>query len=285
MSALIALLLFAPLPALANQPPGPVPALSLLSLLVLLPVITALAGGYAALRAMGKAPSRWRIAATIVAVLFAAAHEGNALLVTAFVGLVALQRAGQLCWYAWQARRGAPALANASPRRLLAGGLVLAAITPLLLTASIALSGFWPEEARALDGLRRLLAEELAAAELRAGEGGRPRFVTPTREGKSLRFPEGLVFPGDGRNFRTEVTARADGADLLVEATPRNFPFAPFHLLVTLPSFRGDASGTIRAIRTHEEGARCPPDAPIVHRLTDEERAEGRRTLSRRQPP
>lgn len=271
MSALVLLLLLAPLPALANQPPGPVPALSLLSLLLLVPALTALAGGYAVLRAAGRAPSRWRAAGAVLLTFFAAAHEGDALLVTTLLAAIGLARGVQLCWYAVRVRRGT--LSVGSPGRLFAAGLVLTLFSPLALATAIAFLGFWPMESLELDGLRRDLAVELAEAEANPDAEGRPTFAQERGGRPDFRI--------DQRHFERTRRVSPDGHALLLEATPRRFPATPFRWLTSLPSFRADEQGVIRASRGHVEGARCPADAPIVHRLTEAERQEGRETLAR----
>lgn len=278
---IFAALLLGPLPAAANQPPGAQPTLGLVALLAALPLLTAVAGGYAILRATGSAPSRWRLPAGIAALVFAAMHEGNAFLVTGIVALLAVVRAGQLLRFGIRARRPKKerdsALASARPARLLGGGAALLLVASAIAGNAAAFLGFRPDDDRVEDELARLVARELAWGFRHAGEDGLPRFEAPL-PGSGISFP-GAQFPALSASYSATFTLGPDARSFQVTAAPARMPFFPYNLLVTLPSFYADETGTLRAIRVHDDLVRCPPEGPAIRKVRPDEIQQADRRL------
>jgi hypothetical protein len=57
------------------------------------------------------------------------------------------------------------------------------------------------------------------------------------------------------------------------------FPMFPYNYLTTQPSYRADSSGQIRMAAVHDRKTACPPDAPVVARVSEEEITRMQRLL------
>jgi len=49
------------------------------------------------------------------------------------------------------------------------------------------------------------------------------------------------------------------------------FPFFPYNHLTSQPTYRADETGKIRMISVHHQDAVCPPDAPVVMQVTEQD--------------
>jgi len=283
-----------PLPVLADDVASPQILLFELLSPLLVSVATAAGGGYAIMRAQreaaGKPPGRWfpTILAGFFMIFLSLAGRGASALFSAIFVLFALLRALQLWGWSIRAivqRGGAPTwLAGASPIRLLGGGL-LALVAGVSLVGAVGAFFDWsPAEHRAQRDLEEIVAWQLAHARVRAAtEGGAPgphylpaspptspdggtaALGEPRAGGlyMGLRLDTGA--PGRGhRNYALRLTIAPDGRAFTAEVFPTSFPLRPYHLLVSLPTFRADESGRIRAARVRSAFERCPPEAPVV---------------------
>ena len=50
-----------------------------------------------------------------------------------------------------------------------------------------------------------------------------------------------------------------------------HYPFFPYNYFFTRPSYRADETGQIRMIYTHNKLERCPPEAPVVRIVSEDE--------------
>ena len=57
------------------------------------------------------------------------------------------------------------------------------------------------------------------------------------------------------------------------------FPMFPYNYLTTQPLYRADSSSQIRMVAVHDRETACPPDAPVVARVSEEEIARMQRLL------
>jgi hypothetical protein len=76
-------------------------------------------------------------------------------------------------------------------------------------------------------------------------------------------------FPSHGREdeWDAQFLPGPSGRTFHVFVIPQGFPFFPWNLLVTRPSFYADQTGKIRAIQVHSPRP-CPPDGPVVDLVT-----------------
>lgn len=265
----------------AGQPPGPQMLVAEVSLAPLMVLLSGLGGAYAIRRALHpEAPRRVVLTGggTALAVLVSGADQGIAFAVTVAFGLLALGRAVAMLRWGWAIPTGGdppPHLRRASrPRLLLAGGSLAVAALALVGMAA-AFLGYWPGgEGPRLQELRQFVAYQLASAREAQARTGQPRFppITATRREASqcpIRLPRAAetVYAADGRSFTVLVPPRV------------RFPFFPYNYLTSQPAYRADASGRIRSAPVHDALTPCPPDAPVVFEVGEEEVTRMQRLL------
>ncbi len=265
----------------ANQPPGPQLLLAEVGLLPLMIVLSLAGGAYAILRALRPTACRWRVlrtASAVLAILLSGASGGIAFLVAAIFGALALQRGVQMVRWGLQARPGRERpvhLARASSHRLVPAGAVLLLGTAFLLGLVVAFVGYWPRpDGPRQQALREFVAYQLAVAREEQARTGRAqvRRIPGDRPAGStcpVRLPASasIEYAPDGSGFTL----------LMFPGT--RFPFFPYNLLTTQPSTRADASEKIRMIAVHDRQTPCPPDAPVVAQVSEEEIARMQRQL------
>jgi hypothetical protein len=311
----------------ANQGPGPLSGLFLLSIPPTIVVLTAAGGGYAIRRRLaegrgfgarvwfrGMGTAVGVVGAFLLLVFWNAADDllwqlaGNRLswsvretlrwIPVPVFGAAGFLRGVTLLVWGMKTRAGGrlPAhLVGARPGRLLAAGALLVAGTLFLAAGMVALS---PDDSIPMQRSRFFVREataELMAAMRREGErtgitrlppdepgSDRPDLLLPERE---ERWP--------GRSRFEASTDRKHFTILLPPAASagRPYPFFPYNYIGSHPAYRADESGRIRAIRSHHAEAVCPPDAPVVMQVSEEdvqramaelqEKAEARRERQR----
>lgn len=289
-AAIAALCLLAIAPnAYANQPPGP---MLLLSEVLILPamILLSLAGGaYAILD--GKKVKRRRVGAwlrwllAVFAILISGAQESLGVLVALIFGSIALRRAAQMLF--WGFRAGTTAGAEPTeagrrlrPARLKAAGAVLAVIALFLMGQAIAFVGYWPGYAgrERLQAFHRFVAHQLAYAKRQESRTGIRQYQQ--LRGKELR--EYLFSTLDSPAFRIDYGP--GGGSFTAHLVPRRFPFFPYNYLTSLPSYRADQSGQIRMVQVHWPDSLCPPDAPVVMSVSQEDIKTARERLEAVEP-
>ena len=264
----------------ANQPPGPHLHLAEVALLPLLLLLSGIGGAYAVLRALpgrrrGRSLLRW--AGAVLAILVSGANEGIALLVAVGFGALGLARGIQMVRWGLGARTTAvrpPHLLAAHPGRLIPAGIVLTGMTAALVGMGVAFTGYWPgSDAPRVQALRNFMAYELAVARRDQARTGQVKFrqIATALPGDTcpVRLPADaqVEYAPDGTGFTVLLRARAA------------FPMFPYNYLTTQPSYRVDSGGLIRMVSVHDRETACPPDAPVVARVSEEEIARMQRLL------
>jgi hypothetical protein len=263
----------------ANQPPGPHLLLAEVALLPLLLLLSGIGGAYAVLRALpghrrGRSLLRW--AGAVLAILVSGANEGIALLVAVGFGVLGFVRGIRMVRWGLGARVAArpPHLLAAHPGRLIPAGIVLAGMTAALVGMSVTFTGYWPgSDGPRVRALRDFVAYELAVARRDQAQTGQVRFhriATALPGGRCpVRLPAGaqVEYAPDGTGFTVLLRARTA------------FPMFPYNYLTTQASHRADSSGQIRMVAVHDRETACPPDAPVVARVSEEEITRMQRLL------
>lgn len=262
---------FSAVPVYANQPPGPQ---VLLSEVLILPVMVllSLAGGVYAVqeRISGEQPPKWGvlfILGAVLAILVSAAHEGLGAVVALVFGIIALKRSGEMFSLgisAYRKKQRDTEPTGANPLRLIPAGVLLILITLFLMGMSVAFVGYWP----GIDQNRR----ERALVEYLAFETARMRL---DHGSEATLFPSGSgdivdEFFDPSRDV-VVVTRDEGGEEFVVYVLPGRFPFFPYNYLTSQPSYRGGETGEIRMIRVHHSDHRCPADAPVVLKVTEDD--------------
>jgi len=263
----------------ANQPPGPHLLLAEVALLPLLLLLSGVGGAYAVLRALpgrrrGRSLLRW--AGAVLVILVSGANEGIALLVAVGFGALGFVRGIRMVGWGLGARATCarpPHLLAAHPGRLIPAGILLAGMTAALVGMAVAFTGYWPgSDAPRMQALRNFLAYELAVArrdQIRTGQVKLRQLATATRGACPIRLPADA-----------QVESAPDGTMFTVLLRARTaFPMFPYNYLTTQPSYRADSSGQIRMAAVHDRKTACPPDAPVVARVSEEEIARMQRLL------
>jgi hypothetical protein len=293
-AGIVLLTLATSVPAFANQPPGRGVSLPAILMMPMMALLTALGGGYAILRSRPKSSSS--IASRIVGwmgiaflVFFGAAHEGGGLLVTLFLGVIALKRAGQMIIWgvAPSARRhsaaqpgaetdsgataSAPSMALVGGLRLVTFGVIMGMTALFLCGSAFAFIGYWPgiHEHYQVLNLRRFLVDELAYGHAQKQQTGQTRFCVI---GGGQAGYWGEVLEKD-KNVHIEFSP--DRSHFTVFLLPNShFPPWPYSLFTTQGSYRVDESGQIRMIRAHRKDEVCPANAPVVRQVKENEVVE-----------
>jgi hypothetical protein len=270
--ALAAVLLTAG-PAAANQPPGPQLLAAELLMLPLMIALSLAGGAYAVLHALQprrKGRTVLTAAAAALAILFSATTGGIAVIVAGIFAALALQRGVQMVWWGLRARSADPRpahLAQASPRRLLPAGVALILLTTFLLGMAVAFAAYWPVgEERRQKAFREFVAHQIAVGRQEQAKTGRVGYPPIEREGpREARCP--IPLPAGAR-----VEFSPDGTGFTALLPPKSpFPFFPYNYLTSQPSFRADGSGEIRMLEVHDRETVCPPEAPVVARVSEAE--------------
>jgi hypothetical protein len=259
--------------ASANQPPGPMMLVSLTSLLPLMIVLTILGGGYTIFERLGKRHTGWtNFLWTIVLLFFALTQVGIGFLVSWIFGAIALWRACRMLIWGFRARQaeGPEHLVEASARRLLTAGSVLALCTVFLMGMSLAFLSYWPRSEEIVEQtITDFVAYEIAFSRLEQERNGRARFYELTPTHLKQRFQQ----IGGARKIRLEYSQEMEAFDVYLPPSATShfggFPFFPYNYLVSHPTYRADETGEIRMSYTHHADGLCPADAPVVRRVEE----------------
>ena len=146
-------------------------------------------------------------------------------------------------------------------------------MTAALVGMGVAFTGYWPgSDAPRVQALRNFVAYELAVARRDQARTGQVKFrqiATATRGACPVRLPADAQVESapDGTTFTVLLRARTAS------------PMFPYNYLTTQPSYRADSSGQIRMVAVHDRETACPPDAPVVARVSEEEITRMQRLL------
>jgi hypothetical protein len=134
---------------------------------------------------------------------------------------------------------------------------------------------YWPiSPKRVQDGMVNIIAYELARARIEKQKTGKIHFRPLKKneiDGTGSYWRHGRIrdiqmeYGNDFRSFVVYITPLAQVGPF------GKFPFFPYNFLVSHPSYRGDDSGQIRMIYTHQKDERCPPEAPVVRTVSEKE--------------
>jgi hypothetical protein len=273
-------------PAAANEAPSPPMFLAEVLLLPVMMLLTFLGGGYLVLRAKGYKRLRLLWIPAVLAVMVSVGFELISLFVAFAFGMIALARAGTMVVWVMQAAIGErPAyLASVRPLRMFAASAALLLATVLLWGLFVASWGWsgWSTDLQsdlAEEHVRDFVAYQLAYAEEHKGEAGKPRFA---------KLGVGQDFNGHPRSTPTEVEYAEDGRGFTIHVlVSKSVPFWPYNYIFRQRAYRADESGQIRMIRVSSSKQRCPPDGPVVWKVTQEEIAHARSSMESRanEPP
>jgi hypothetical protein len=269
---LILLLTFVATPLLANQPPGPQELLAVISLISLMMLLTLLSGGYAILKRLTpRSLTVLKILGVFVLVFLGTSAEGI-LMALGFV-IFALFRAVHMI--AWGViARGTPRpehLRDAQPRRLILAGVVLIFVTVFLAFTFFAFLGTTSVgDKYRIESMRDYVALRLAL-----------RTPPSPQRAELEKDAASRLMSLEGRMKRREAAGRNDpgvrideaGNHFVVYMMPgvMRTPLPPYNLFVDLPTYRADETGVIRMKLVHSRDELCPPDAPVIDRVGNED--------------
>jgi len=246
-------------PVLANQPPGPNLMLSEVLILPAMIILTLIGGGYAVLsRLKGKKRPLLKIIAAILAIIFSAMQEGLAFLVVVIFAVIALERSLKMLYWGIKSigsNQKPEHLTEAKPSRLISAGAILFLVTIFLAGMAVAFVTYWPEigQERRETNLKKFLTYQLAYAQIQKSKTG------------NITFDETVNY--DDLNIEYGVEDKS----FTVYMLPVEFPFFPYSYLTSQPSYRADETGQVRMIYVHKKEILCPPDAPVVWKISDQE--------------
>jgi hypothetical protein len=260
-------------PVFANQPPGPLVALPVISILPLMIIMTILGGGYSVLKRLNKNKHGvLKCIGAVLVIFFSAAHEGLATLVCIVFGIIALIRG--IVMFRWgvgalSKEKKPDHLTEASPKRLISSGIVLVLVVFFLAGMSIAFVGYWPTSQKYVEAwLKEFVAHQIAQARMEATKAGGPQYKEIDKD--LNRFKSGRI-----KNIGVEYGK--DHKSFVLYLTPDSttgvfrYPFFPYNYFVSHPSYRADETGRIRMVYVHNRFERCPPDAPVVRTIREAE--------------
>lgn len=259
------------LPAAANNGPSGQTALAEIFLLPVMVLFTLLGGArpILALLQPGRRAWAWGLGAVLL-IFLSGAQGGLAVLVATLFGLASVHRSGQMGAWAlrkWRAAPQDPILpVGGGPARLaVASGLNLL-VTAWLVGLAWTFASWWPWEGQALRVAKDVAAYQLAVGQAEQARTGQVRFQAPeSLEPRAIRFQK-ASFQVYGHQHTLDFSIVGDAA-FVVELVPDGLPPWPYRWLTSLPAYRADESGVVRALRVRENGARCPPDGPEVDRV------------------
>jgi hypothetical protein len=270
----LALILLTAGPAAANDPPGPQTVLAEILILPLMMLLSLAGGAYAILEVLSpRKKKRWgaigRWGGTILVILFSFAHEGFGFMVAVIFAIVAVRRGVQMLWWGMRARPAGPRLAHlqtANPWRLIPAGLSLVVLSLFLGSLPIAFFGYYPWDSSGTESLKKYVTYQLALGRLEQARTGQAKF---------RRIEEqALQTTGCGDRLRGGTRVEYDPSEtgFTVLMLPKaRFPFFPYNHLTSQPTYRADEAGKIRMISVHHQDAVCPPDAPVVMQVTEQD--------------
>ncbi|HEX7550655.1 MAG TPA: hypothetical protein VF579_08785, partial [Candidatus Methylomirabilis sp.] len=128
-------------------------------------------------------------------------------------------------------------------------------------------AAYWPvgEEARQ-KAFRQFVAYQIAIGRREQARTGQVRY-SPTEAGRSPETSCPIPLPAGAR-----VEYAPDGSGFTLLMFPKTpFPFFPYNYLTSQPSYRAGGTGQIRMIEVHGRNTVCPPDAPVVAQVSQEE--------------
>lgn len=269
-------------PTLANQPPGPHQLLAEVLILPIMALLTAIGGGYAIIRqTQKKKPSRvLNFLAAVLIIFFSFINGGLAVIVVLMFSILALIRGMQMLYWGLRTRlfRTRPAhLAGAKSGRLIAAGAALVLATLFLVGMAAAfLNPYGVYEYHKEERLKAFVAYQLAYAQLEKEKTGEIKFHNITDE-NSAPYDISEFVTNDRYNVKTEF--KDDDKRFTVLMRPLFMPFFPYNHMTSEPSYRADESGQIRMIRVRKKNQVCPPDAPVVMKVTAGEIDAARLTI------
>jgi len=148
-------------------------------------------------------------------------------------------------------------------------------ITLFLMGQAFAFVGYWPSYAgrERFQQFQRFVAHQMAHAERQESQSGIRQYRRMA--GEDLR--QSPFYAPASPSFRIDYGPgeRSFTAYLV----PGRFPFFPYNYLTSQPSYRADQSGQIRMVNVRWKDALCPPDAPIVMTIGQEEIKAARQRL------
>ena len=268
LAAMASLIVLNPKLAWANNPPAPALFLAEISILPIMMLLTALGGGYAVLEDTRDKRRGCLLAAGAGALVFISmAHEGFAFMVCVTFSFAAIVRGFKMValGIAAGSKKKVPEnLEKASPKLLVSFGALLVIVSIFLGGFAFAFIGYFARSPRYTEEtLETYMTYNIANARIVKERTGEMRFLADI----PAYYPPGLI--GRTQSFQLEYSQ--DYKSFVVYVLPIDkFPFFPYNYLVSLPSYRGDDSGQIRMIHTHNEQDRCPADAPVVNTISEE---------------
>lgn len=261
-------------PAAANDPPGEQTILAEILILPLMMLLSLGGGAYAILEVLSQGKKkRWgaigRWGGVILLILFSFTHEGFGFMVAVIFAIVAVQRGVQMLWWGMRARSAGlrPAhLQKANPWRLIPAGLSLVVLSLFLGSLPIAFLGYYPWDSSGTESLKKFVTYQLALGRLEQARTGQVRFRRIDK--LDLR----MTGCGDRLRRGTRVEYDPSETRFTVLMLPKaRFPFFPYNYLTSQPTYRADEAGKIRMMHVHHEDVVCPPDAPIVMQVTEQD--------------
>lgn len=277
----LSLILLTAGPAAANQPPGPQVLVAEILMLPLMVLLSMAGGAYVILQTLQpkrKVRSVLTAAAAVLAILVSATSGGIAVVMAAIFAALALQRGVQMVWWGLRVRSAdtkPPHLVQASPRRLLPAGAALIVTTTFLTGMALCFAAYWPMgEGVRQKAFREFVAYQVAVGRQEQAKTGRMRYrrIEAQTSGQTscpIRLPAGA---------RVEYAPDMTGFTLFLPPKTR-FPLFPYNYLTSQPSYRADGTGQIRMIEVHHQDTICPPDGPVVARVSDAEIEEMQKLL------
>jgi hypothetical protein len=280
-------------PSWASPVPSPYSSVTLIAFPISIIALTALGGGYALMRTLGrKRHHRYmNVLGALVIIFSSFISVAMNLLGTALFAVIAILQGGRMI--AWAFRRSVPPQADDSPPlRVRPARLALAGTALILATAFFTGQAFafimWdPAPDTVEEHLRDLVAYQIHMGKQHEISEGRVRFeplVFTRTGGRQVPTVSNYIFYSLSPDppfrtgmlpnaYRMEFTLGQDARSFRVWVWPDRFPDFPYAQLyrMTLPSFYADESGNIRATRVNQAGQRCPEDAPISYRVNDQD--------------
>jgi len=261
--------------ALANQPPSPLVGLPMIAILPVMMVLTLLGGGYEVFKRVRSQKSKrgrgWILTVTVVVVIFLSfMHEAFAAVLALVFGAIAAARGLKLIFWGVQALKGGAQAVRAGGAKLVTSGIVLIPLSLFLMGFSISFVGYWPmyRLKTAMEGYEQFVAYQLHYAAEQRIKNGEVAFDEITKDTEDVSH-----LPRQAREllkapyFKVEyATTPANFTAFLLPVA--RFPVFPYNLFTSQPSYRATQTGQIHAIQVHRAGKHCPPDAPVVMRLT-----------------
>lgn len=269
--------LFSVPPAMANQPPGPQEADSMLLIPFVMVLLTLLGGGYAILNNLKGKKTGWiiNVLVAIVFLLVALAFGAATFLAAIIFGILALQRGVWMIKWGLHARPGRekPAhLLTANHKRLIPAGAALIIITVLLMSVVLVFTdysfgGNYFIRKNREEAFIKLVTNEIARTRLTKEE----REIIKKGEKEGIR---NILWKDDGfreldlKQQSVIIEYGEGGKSFILYRLPHLPPF-PYNYLTSDASYRADETGKIRMVYVNKKGKLCPPDAPIVIQIEE----------------